>query len=411
MSFFETVEHQLVTKVTERHEPAALPAAAPAGARQRRRTVRSLALAAAALAVAALVVFALLPGRKGAPTPPGAPASAQAARVCFAPRTAAACLTAIAEIASAQDAIAAGRIWYQRDRWVLTGVRFGPGRVRPGGGAVYRSLPGAKEIFQVVVNAPQRLWLAPDGSGRVDYRGQSQPQPQSRADRRAWEQAGSPDLKKLLPTTANWGPKVSNFSAREMHDVLLGANGLAEVLPDNPISALPPEPKALSARLRGWAWRQRVRPAERAKCPPSLSGCPPALGRLVNATFIGNVMTFLRYPLTPPPVRGALLEVLATVPGSRNLGRMHDSAGRQGAAIELPGAGYDGGNIVLFNPTTSRLLATGAYGPFSINGHKLRMAGDDQPANSANVRWQYLYSLDSGAVDKIGQQPHTAGGK
>jgi Sigma-70 region 2 len=139
----------------------------------------------------------------------------------------------------------------------------------------------------------------------------------------------------------------------------------------SPGPSSPHQPKALAAFLRDAARRQR----------------PGGPERNITNTFGTDVTTFLRYPRTPPDLRAALLEVFATVPGAKLLGRIRDGAGRTAAAIDLPDDMNDAADIVAFDPATARLVAEGiSNGPGS-------------------VRWLHTYALSAAGVARVGERP------
>ncbi|HEY6761353.1 MAG TPA: hypothetical protein VI318_17775 [Baekduia sp.] len=361
--------------------------ATPPRRRWPRRAPR-LVLAAAALAVAAAVVVALWPGRAASPTNhthlpnlPGAPVDASAAeRACLAAPSgsAHACLTAVAQVAGAQDAVAGGTVFYQRNRWVQASTRLGP----PGspGLAHWRSIPGAKRIFMVVREAPEEIWLTAEGGGEIRYGADGPWRPASAWDRRAWRDAGSPDLDRLIGAAQpGWGPKDQHFGRGELERVLLTSASLDQVLPSHDLlSVVPHTPDAIAAWLRGAVVRQT-----KGNCQHST---PDACAQMRRSTYAYDITVFLRWPFTPPAQRRALLQVLAAVPGARLLHGQRDLAGRRVATILLPGPGADGEDVIAFDPRTSRLVAQGTR------------QGD-------SVRWTIAYAVRTAAVDRVGERP------
>ena len=235
--------------------------------------------------------------------------------------------------------------------------------------------PGAEAdnaAYAIQRTVPEELWLAADGSGRYEYGRESAPRPAAPADRRAWRAAGSPDLEKLAPKGGEWGPKLQNFGKGEMDRSLIFNSNLEAVLPaENPLSVLPDEPKALAEFLEDAARKQR----------------PGGPDSDIQNTLGTDVTTFLRYPRTPPHLRSALLDVFATFPGSKLLGKVRDGAGRPAAGIQLPPNVNDGQDVVVFDPATARLL------------------GQGRSDGSGGVRWLYTYDVKSGTVSRIGERP------
>lgn len=321
-------------------------------------------IAAAALAVAGAAVLAFLPTRVDSPV---APPAAQAAKVCFAaasPSSPDRCLRALGDVAAAQRTLAAGKVFYQRNTFTIATAY-----IDARGDKVMRPSDAAYAISRTI---PEEVWLAPDGSGRIAYGAESAARPAGPADERAWRAAGSPDLDALMGPPGEWGPKVQNYGRGELDEAMLFNSNLEAVLPRrDPLSALPHEPGALEAFL------QRAARTQRPEGPESN----------IRNTFGTDVTTFLRYPRTPPDLRSALLEVFATVPGARLLGKIRDAAGRAAAAVDLPAGMNDGHDIVAFDPKTAQLVAEG-----SSDG-------------AGGVRWGYTYALRTAGVTRVGERP------
>jgi hypothetical protein len=340
--------------------------AAMADKAPRRRAPRwRLALAAATVvAVAGAAAVALLPTRVETPV---APATAEAARACFAAPSAGPprrCLRALGDVAAAQQALAAGEVFYQSNLFTIATAY-----IDASGQSVPRPSDASYAVSRTVF---EEIWLAPDGSGRIAYGSESAVHPAGPADRRAWRAAGSPDLDALMGAPGDWGPKVSDFRAGELDEVMLFNSNLEAVLPKrDPLSVLPREPRALEAFLHRAARTQR----------------PEGPASSISNTFGTDVTTFLRYPRTPPDLRAALLDVFAKVPGARLLGKIGDSVGRPAAAIQLPRDMNDGNDIVAFDPATARLVAEG------------RSDGD------GGVRWGRTYALRAASVARVGERP------
>jgi hypothetical protein len=243
------------------------------------------------------------------------------------------CLQALSDVAAAQRALADGRVFYARNDFTTVTYIGADGRptARP-----------AAAAYAVTRTVPEELWLAPDGSGRLAYGDEGPPTPAGPADERAWRAAGAPDLEDLVGPPQRLEPQ--EFDAGELDSALLATA--------TPLSALPREPDELGAYLRD------------------------------QGTGTG-VTTLLRYPLTPPDLRAALFDVMATVPEARSLGTLRDGAGRAAAAIALPRDANGGENILAFDPRTSQLLAQG-----SADG-------------DGGVRWTTVYGIATAAVDAV----------
>ena len=342
---------------------AAMADSVAAPRRPRRRRARLwVALPVAALAgAAAVVAVSLLPTRVETPI---APPIAEAAKVvCAKPGAAGRCLRALSTVAGAQAVLDAGRVFYQRNVFTLSTVYIGSDG-RP-------TAKPADAAYAVTTTVPEELWLAPDGSGRLEYGAEAAPRPASTADERAWRAAGAPDLATLVPPSGGWGPKRQRFGPGELDGVLIFNSNLEAALPkDDPLSVLPHDPDELASFLWAAAEKQRKGSTESD----------------ISNTFGTDVTTFLRYPRTPPDLRAALLQVFATLPSTKTLGVIEDGAGRTAAALLLPPDMNDGKNVIAFDPETSRLLAEGM-------------------AHGDGVRWNHVYGVKTGAVDKSGDRP------
>lgn len=361
----------------------ATSAAPPArGSGPQRRGLR-VAVVAGMAGVAFLVAIALWPGNG---SNPAGPSAASAARLCVSsgPGPAGPCLDALGALAAADDVLQRGKVFYRRDLWsqsIMYIGRDGRPQVSPHGSGV----------FGIVRAGDQELWVAPDRSGRMQFGPPQRPYLPSEADRRAWRAAGSPDLDRLAGATDprdDLPPR--SFKAGELDAILLGDGSLDEALPNgDPLRELPAEPQALARAVRRIGWYQRVRISGEEPCAPDLHDCSIATRRSIDARYGTNITTLLRYPFASPQLRRTLLHLLGAIPGARRLGGLRDPEGRRGAAILIPGDLNDGRNVILFDLATGRLLADGR-------------AND---ATAATLRWQNVYDLKVGAVDRIGRRP------
>lgn len=350
--------------------------------RARTRVRKSLA-AAAALAVLAALVVALWPGR-AAKTPVVATASA-AERACLrapAGSPAAPCLQALAPLAGAQDVLAAGRVWYQRNRWTHAATRFGPDRGQSA--ARWRTLPRARRVFEVIRETTEEWWIAPDGSGRIAYGRDGAWHPASVQDARAWRAAGAPDLDRLLGTAqGTTDARTMSFNKPGgMEEALLSASTADAVLPARDrLSVLPTDPDALSRWLDAAVIRQRQTNcghASQAECASMLTD-----------TRVDDIIMFLRWPTAAPALRRALLTVLGRTPGASVAGgAIRDLAGRRVATILLPPTAGPRlvRQVVAFDPKTARLDADGYQ-------------------QDGAIRWNATYAVRTAAVAKVGERP------
>jgi len=285
---------------------------------------------------------------------------------------------------AAEDVLAGGKVFYQRDRWTQSTMYVGPDG-RPSASTRGRG------VFAIVRAGAQELWIAPGRSGRVVYGRAQRPYLPSAADKRAWRAAGRPDIDRLaggprhredLPTQV--------FNASQLDNVLLGNGELDAALPQGaPLRDLPAEPTALARELHRIAWYQRVRISGDTPCAEDLHDCSPATRQNIDSRYGGNLTTLLRYPFASRDLRRTLLNLLEALPGARRIGTLRDPAGRVGAAVVVPESANDGLNVIVFDRTAGRLLA---------DGHS-------EDGTVARLRWHDVYDLKVGRVSKIGQRP------
>ena len=354
---------------------------------QKSRPLPRVIALAAGVAVVGVAAVALLPGRVDSPA---RPSDAFAARACLVARVqpAGRCLRAIASVAGAQPSSRGGPVRYERNRWVSITARFGPEGDQ--GPPHFRPLRGAKRVFWVVRETPEELWIAPDGSGRLAYGSDGRARPAGLADARAWRQAGSPDLDRLLGPPGRWGPKVTKIAPGGIDELLLGNGELRQVLPRvRPLAGLSTDPRVLRAQLQRLAYEQRTHVSGEGPCAPDLHDCSRPTRRNVRNQFGSDVTTLLRYPGTPPALRRALFEVFARIDGTRLLGRVRDAAGRTGAAILLPRGVNDGLNVVVYDPASARLVADGTM----------------ESGRRDTLRWHETYGVVVARVGRIGDRP------
>lgn len=130
------------------------------------------------------------------------------------------------------------------------------------------------------------------------------------------------------------GYHVTQQGAHELTSWSVGGMvpGRGEAITWDQLKTLPTEPKALRARLLG-----------------GVGGAPEADKQLFN-----GIDALLANAPAAPRLRAALFEVLADIPHVRLVGRVKDSAGRSGTAVELRMG--RGSSRLIIDPETSKLL-------------------------------------------------------
>jgi hypothetical protein len=118
---------------------------------------------------------------------------------------------------------------------------------------------------------------------------------------------------------------------------------------------------------------------------------PNGPANVAGDTFVYDALEFWRHPRASADLRAALLEVLATRPGAKSLGEIHDAAGRPAMAIQLPAEG--GRLVVAYDRATSRLPAEGGK------------------VDRGGVRRRMTYAVAAGPVAAVGDRPYTLAGE
>ena len=231
----------------------------------------------------------------------------------------------LSKAAAAQSAASVspiGGFYYTKtDSAYLTIVGGGSGishRIRVEDGQVVEReevITPVMEVFSVLVPRTREFWKAPDGWGRIRET-VGEPIFLGQRDRIRWEAAGSLDLARAMNTDVGPGP-----------------------WPYEHIRRLPPDPQVLSAAIREQA---------------SKGGGPP-----VDVEMFVIVADLLREPDVSPAMRAALYKVAAEIKGVELVGKVTDRAGRPGVAVARTTNNWGARqrDIVIFDPTTSRLLA------------------------------------------------------
>jgi hypothetical protein len=173
----------------------------------------------------------------------------------------------------------------------------------------------SSDSWSYIVPVSRETWVASDGSGKVLER-YGEPRFVTRADRKAWLSAGSPDL---LPTGLSDG---SSYAPGELAPRDLGA--------------LPKVPSSLAALISAGGVKTR----------PSTSTSDP----------LGVITALLGEVPTSPELRSTVFLATAELPGIESLGRMSDPTGRAGIGIAIVESGVR--TELIFDSTTSELLST-----------------------------------------------------
>jgi hypothetical protein len=212
----------------------------------------------------------------------------------------------------------------------------------------------------------EKLWVSPDGSGRIAQVNQGTPSFLTREDKTKWVATGSPPL----------GDPHS--------DQTFGAGNLPFV----DFSTLPTDPAALAKLVR----EGRVGPSGLVPV-----GEYPALSPSAELGHITGSLINEGY--ASPAMRSALYQVIAEIPGMKLLGTVSDGIGRAGTAVALTD-GQSGEQIVLiFDPNTSAILEvkTLAVGPNRLIG------------SSVGTVVSSTIFVNSGVVDSTRAIPRSTG--
>ena len=278
----------------------------PPGAEPRRGTARRrvLGISASALGVAALVTALMVALTPGAPPP-----------------SAAAAVLARLASAAAQAPTTLGPGQYAYSETEVPGVSVAAA-LRPQGTTGSPSNLTVRYRLLVTI----RSWLATNGSGRLVESVDPTPLFTTPADRAAWIAAGKPTLVSLSPPsgiTGTWrfgrDGVIDGGSTTSPPLLYDGAPPLYDV------TSWPTDPTALRHVLATGAGGG----LDGQECPhgPTTSACTmfARAAALLEGPDIGST----------PAFRAALFQVLAGVPGVKDLGTVKDRAGRAGIGFGL----------------------------------------------------------------------------
>jgi len=192
-----------------------------------------------------------------------------------------------------------------------------------------------QRTWSVFQRATRQEWVAWDGSGRLRV-ATGPTRFVAAADRSAWEAAGRPDFLAL-----GFNPRTEE---RWVESGML----------DRRVEELPTNPAVLATQLRDEARGAR--------------------GESVPAAMLQTIAEDLRNPAASPELRSALYEAALHVPGIEYLGAKSDPEGRAGVAVGVTSDDRGGAavNTLIFDPRTSRVLATETASPGRGGPHLMR---------------------------------------
>lgn len=201
-------------------------------------------------------------------------------------------------------------------------------------------LNGEPGVRNALVPTLKEVWTAPNGTtreretlGRIHFF--------SAADRRLWEEAGSPPPFAYDPVEHDVG---RDSSGRPVKDFASKAfRGRREFTYLSRLSGLPTEPEAL--RLAVENRRGRSSPVD-----------PSPADSLRGGATVERLLSILSEPIASPALRAAAFNALAEIPRIGFERDVVDVAGREGNAISWVRERGSGRRFI-FDPRTSRILA------------------------------------------------------
>ncbi len=190
-------------------------------------------------------------------------------------------------------------------------------------GIVSSGPPGQPKTATALVTKERAIWTSITRRGRLQERVVATRFP-TRRHRRAWERAGRPSL--AIPPATGDGESVTPRGTYRLGPLRLTRQQLVD---------FPTDPGDIYARLRS-----RV----------------PDRGRSPAFAVFTALGAALRESPAPAELRAGLYRAIALVPGVKLVGRVTDSAGRQGTAVALA-VGRGVRRELVFDARTSELLA------------------------------------------------------
>lgn len=227
-----------------------------------------------------------------------------------------------------------------------------PGGSTSMGGPINR--PGA---FAALVPTDRENWLSPDGAGR-SRETMGTPQFLSSAEESRWEQAGSPLPGQFDPSYQDANPGLFNHITDSGGHVLEMRRGVFDIETPKPqgrglgpnfgfpdVSSLPTEPEALRLAIQN-------HPLPGTGNRP---GGKPLDTPLDTEETILGLWGILQQPMVAPPLRAAVFNALAELPGIELDRDATDLVGRAGYAISFDDK-YGRRGEYIFDPKTSEIL-------------------------------------------------------
>jgi hypothetical protein len=310
----------------------------------RRRWHAGLVLSAAVL----ILFFAIAePWRSSGTDIPVGPEAAVAASCNSASQPAAICLHAFAAVARAQAAVSHGLVYWEHE------IDYGSvGQHITREDAAKAGLPASRITHPFFVNrkAEIEVYLTPDKHVYATARGIQALFPTA-ADRAAWEADGSPGLAGWLRTSPETSPLARGISARAFYSLTGGQIDQLD------IEHLPETAAGLLHELRHITALELPGTPDAAACAEQRSRCSLKTRGIMNRYVLENLLSLLRYPFTSPASRGTIFEAFSRLHGARLLGRVTDPEGRPGIGILVTHNPDE--NVLVFQPNTGQLLATG----------------------------------------------------
>jgi hypothetical protein len=261
----------------------------------------------------------------------------------------------------------------------------------PGGSTSMGGPLNRPDAFAALVPTDRENWLSPAGSGRW-REVMGTPQFLSDAEQDRWEQAGSPLPRTFDPRYQDGyrdGPGAGHVlelrrGVLDMEVPKPQGRGLGPNFGFPDVAGLPTEPEALRLALQS-----RPRPGT-----GNQPGGKPAETPLDTEETILALWGILQQPMTAPPLRAAVFNALAELPGIGLNRDATDLVGRSGYAISFDDKQGLRGEYI-FDPKTSEILGQRTV---LLAPGLARYASEWIPAGNTIRDVAYL---QSGVVDSI----------